>query len=169
VTDDGGGGHYNGLVLAIQKRLARGWSASTNFTVAKCLNNGEPTTDIGNTYPDPLDRSTNWGPCDSDRHYISNTSLILQSPGFGSGFVHTLTDAWQLGTVLQARTGAPLTPATTGNLSLSGSATSARSSSGIRPPATRTRRYGSIRRRSPPIRRVCGATREGDSSADPAT
>ena len=120
VTDDGGFGHYNGLVLAVQKRLARGWSASTNFTVARCLNNGEPSTDIGNTYPDPLDRSTNWGPCDSDRHYISNTSLILQSPGFGSGFVHTLTDDWQLGTVLQARTGAPLTPSTTGNLSLSG-------------------------------------------------
>ncbi len=120
VTDDGGFGHYNGLVLALQKRLSQGWSANTNFTVAKCLNNGEPSTDIGNTYPDPNDRSTNWGPCDSDRHYISNTSLILQSPGLGSGLVHALTESWQVGTVLQARTGAPLTPGTTGNLSLTG-------------------------------------------------
>jgi hypothetical protein len=31
-----------------------------------------------------------------------------------------LTDNWQIGSVLQARTGAPLTPSTTGNLSLSG-------------------------------------------------
>src|SRR5436190_5089465 len=120
VTDDGGFGHYNGVILAMQKRLSRGWSANTNFTVAKCLNNGEPSTDIGNTYPDPNDRSTNWGPCDADRHYISNTSLILQSPGFGSGLVHALTTSWQVGTVLQARTGAPLTPSTTGNLSLTG-------------------------------------------------
>ena len=120
VTDDGGFGHYNGVILAMQKRLSRGWSANTNFTVAKCLNNGEPSTDIGNTYPDPNDRSTNWGPCDADRHYISNTSLILQSPGFGSGLVHALTTSWQVGTVLQARTGAPLTPGTTGNLSLTG-------------------------------------------------
>ena len=120
VTDDGGFGHYNGLVLGIQKRLAHGWSANSNFTVSKCLNNGEPSTDIGNTYPDPNDRSTNWGPCDADRHFISNTSLILQSPGFGGGVVHVLTDGWQLGTVLQARTGAPLTPNTTGNLSLTG-------------------------------------------------
>jgi hypothetical protein len=120
VTDDGGSGHYNGLTLAIQKRLAHGWSANTNFTVAKCLNNGEPSTDIGNTYPDPTDRSTNWGPCDADRRYISNTSLIVQSRGAGSGFVHVVTSDWQLGTVIQARTGAPLTPSTTGNLSLTG-------------------------------------------------
>jgi hypothetical protein len=120
VTDDNGSGRYNGLVLALQKRLSHGWSANTNFTVAMCLNNGEPSTDIGNTYPDPNDRSTNWGPCDADRHYISNTSLILQSHGMGSGFVQTFTDGWQLGTVFQARTGAPLTPGTTGNLSLTG-------------------------------------------------
>src|SRR5262249_41516899 len=120
VTDDGGFGHYNGLVLGVQKRLSHGWSANTNFTVAKCLNNGEPSTDIGNTYPDPTDRSTNWGPCDADRRYISNTSVILQSRGAGSGFVHEFTTDWQLGTVIQARTGAPLTPSTTGNLSLTG-------------------------------------------------
>jgi hypothetical protein len=120
VTDDGGFGHYNGLVLGVQKRLSRGWSANTNFTWSKCLNNGEPSTDIGNTYPDPTDRSTNWGPCDADRRYISNTSLILQLPGAGSGIVHALTTDWQVGTVFQARSGAPLTPTTTGNLSLTG-------------------------------------------------
>ena len=120
VTDDGGSGQYNGLVLGIQKRLAHGWSANTNLTVSKCLNNGEPTTDIGNTYPDPTDRNTNWGLCDADRHYIFNASLILQSRGVGGGVVHALTDGWQVGTVVQARTGAPLTPSTTGNLSLTG-------------------------------------------------
>ena len=120
VTDDDGSGHYNGLLLAVQKRLSHGWSANTNFTWAKCLNNGEPSTDIGNTYPDPNDRSTNWGPCDADRRFISNTSLIVQSPGAGSGFLRHFTESWQVGMVLQARSGAPLTPSTTGNLSLTG-------------------------------------------------
>jgi hypothetical protein len=120
VTDDQGSGHYNGLTLAMQKRLAHGWSGNTNFTVAKCFNNGEPSTDIGNTYPDPQDRSTNWGPCDADRHYILNSSLIVQTHGFGGGATHAITDGWQIGTVFQARTGAPLTPTTTGNLSLTG-------------------------------------------------
>ena len=36
--------------------------------------------------------------------------MILQSRGAGSGFVHEFTTDWQLGTVIQARTGAPLTP-----------------------------------------------------------
>jgi hypothetical protein len=120
MTDDGGFGHYNGLLLAVQKRLSHGWSANTNFTWSKCLNNGEPSTDIGNTYPVPADRSTNWGPCDADRRYISNTSVIVQSPGVGSGLVRELSANWQIGTVFQARSGAPLTPGTTGNLSLTG-------------------------------------------------
>jgi hypothetical protein len=120
VTDDGGFGHYNALILALQKRLSHGWSANTNFTRSQCLNNGEPTTDIGNTYPDPKDRSTNWGPCDADRPYILNASGILQSPGVGDGVVHALTTDWQVGLVFQSRSGAPLTPSTTGNLSLTG-------------------------------------------------
>jgi hypothetical protein len=120
VTDDGGSAQYNGLILAVQKRLSHGWSANTNFTYSKCLNNGEPSTDITNTYPDPTDRSTNWGPCDADRRFIFNNSLILQSPGYGSGFVHGLTANWQVGAVVQIRSGAPLTPTTTGNLSLTG-------------------------------------------------
>jgi hypothetical protein len=102
-TDDNGSGHYNGLMLAVQKRLSRGWSASSNFTYAKCFNNGEPTTDIGNTYPDPTDRSTNWGPCDADRRYISNTTLIWQSPGIGRGLENELTAGWQLGGVILDR------------------------------------------------------------------
>src|SRR6185295_9894666 len=39
VTDDFGSGHYNGLVLGVQKRLSHNWSANSNFTVARCLNN----------------------------------------------------------------------------------------------------------------------------------
>ena len=46
--------------------------------------------------------------------------MVVQSSGVGSGFVHGLTDKWQVGAVFQARSGAPLTPTTTGNLSLTG-------------------------------------------------
>ena len=38
----------------------------------------------------------------------------------GGGFTHALTRDWQIGTVFQARSGAPLTPTTTGNFSLTG-------------------------------------------------
>jgi len=46
--------------------------------------------------------------------------LPAKTHGIGGGVTHAITDGWQIGTVFQARTGAPLTPTTTGNLSLTG-------------------------------------------------
>jgi hypothetical protein len=116
----GGSGRYDGLVLGVQKRLSRGWSMNTNLTLSECVNDGEPGVDITNNFPDPDDPSTNRGPCDADRPFILNSSVILQLPGVGSGLVRHLTGGWQLGTVFQARSGSPMTPSTTGNLSLTG-------------------------------------------------
>jgi hypothetical protein len=116
----GGWGYYHGVVLGIQRRLSRGWSMNNNLTLSKCENNGEPGVDIVNVFPDPSDPDTNWGPCDADRPYIFNSSIVYQSPGIGGGFVRELTRDWQIGTVFQARSGSPLTPTTTGNLALTG-------------------------------------------------
>ena len=116
----GGSGRYDGLVLGVQKRLSSGWSMNTNLTLSECVNDGEPGVDITNNFPDPDDPSTNRGPCDADRPYILNSSVIVQLPGVGNGIVRHITGGWQLGTVFQARSGSPLTPSTTGNLSLTG-------------------------------------------------
>jgi Carboxypeptidase regulatory-like domain len=115
-----GWGRYHGAILGLTKRMSQGWSMNTNVTFSRCRNNGEPGTDITNVFPDPNDPGTNWGPCDVDRPFILNSSLTLQSPGVGSGFMRALTTDWQLGTIFQARSGSPLTPTTTGNLSLTG-------------------------------------------------
>ncbi len=116
----GGKGRYHGVLLTLQRRLSGGWSMNTNVTLADCKNNGEPGVDITNNFPDPDDPNTNWGPCDADRPYILNSSWVYQSSGVGSGWLHRITNDWQIGTVLQARSGNPLTPSTTGNLSLTG-------------------------------------------------
>jgi outer membrane receptor protein involved in Fe transport len=115
-----GWGRYHGVVLGLQKRLSGGWSMNTNVTLSRCRNNGEPGTDITNVFPDPNDPSTNWGPCDVDRPVITNSSFTYLAPGVGDGFLRAFTKDWQIGTVFQARSGSPLTPATTGNLSLTG-------------------------------------------------
>jgi hypothetical protein len=117
---DYGDGKYHGLLLSLQKRMSNGWSINANYTASRCRNNAEPGTDINNNYPDPFDPSTNWGPCDADRPHIANGSVILQSRGAGSGVVRALTDQWQLGTIVQARSGAPLTPGVTGDIALTG-------------------------------------------------
>jgi hypothetical protein len=128
-TYDQGEGRYHGVRLGLQKRLSSGWSANANYTYSECTNQGEPSTDIGNTFPVPLidpvnnpkpDASTNEGPCAADRRHNFNLSAVLLSSGVGSGFVNTLTRNWQLGLIYQARSGSFITPTTTGNLALTG-------------------------------------------------
>ena len=116
----GGTGHYNGVRFTLEKRFSQGWSISANYTRSKCINQGEPGTDIVNIFPDPKDPSTNEGPCAADRPHLFNLSTVVFSRGFGNGFVNTLTRNWQVGLVFQARSGAPLTPTTTGDSALTG-------------------------------------------------
>jgi hypothetical protein len=125
-------GHYNGVKFSVQKRFSSGWSANANYTLSKCINQGEPGTDIGGgTFPvaqiDPInnphpDPTTNEGPCAADRLHNFNLSSVVISPGFGSGFVRMLTQDWQVALIYQQRSGSPLTPGVTGNLALTGGA-----------------------------------------------
>jgi hypothetical protein len=128
-TYDQGEGRYHGIRLGLQKRMGNGWAMNANYTYSECVNQGEPSTDIGNSFPVPLidgftnpvpDASTNEGPCAADRPHNFNLSTILVSPGVGGGFFKTLTRDWQVGLIYQARSGSPITPSTTGNLSLTG-------------------------------------------------
>ena len=122
-------GHYNGVRLGLQKRLSHGWSANANYTFSKCINQGEPTTDICWTIPgtliDPFndprpDIQLATGACAADRRHIFNVSSVVHSPGMGSGFVKGLTQNWQVGLILQTRSGSPLTPAVTNDNALTG-------------------------------------------------
>lgn len=123
-------GWYHGARVGLTKRLSDGWSASTNYTYSKCTNEGEPAGagDIGNAFPIPItdirssdprpDTSTNKGPCAADRRHNFNLSAVLMSPGFGGGFLRTVTADWQAGIIWQARSGSPITPTTTGDFAL---------------------------------------------------
>ena len=114
-----GEGEYNGLKIGLSKRLSSGWSANANYTISKCVNQGEPATDIGwnlEVTPQAPDYKIvpNFepatGPCANDRRHLFNLSSVLISPGMGSGFVDTITKNWQFGLIVQKRTGSPLTP-----------------------------------------------------------
>jgi hypothetical protein len=128
-TYDQGEGRYHGLRLGLQKRMSSGWSMNANYTYSHCINQGEPSTDIGNTFPVPLvdpvnnprpDPTTNEGPCAADRPHNFNLSSVLMSPGVGGALLNLLTRDWQIGLIYQARSGSPITPTTTGNLALTG-------------------------------------------------
>jgi hypothetical protein len=127
-TFDDARGWYQGVRFGVQRRLSDGWSLSSNYTLSKCTNEGEPGTDINNQFPVPItditssnphpDTSTNKGPCVADRRHNFNLSAVLVSPGVGSGFLRTLTKDWQTGIIWQARSGSPITPTTTGDTGL---------------------------------------------------
>ena len=123
-TYDQGTGSYHGVRFGLQKRMSNGWSMNSNYTLSECISQGEPGTDIGNTFPVPLidpisdpqpDPTTNEGPCAADRRHNFNLSAVFLTRGFGGSFVRTLTKDWQLGLIYQVRSGSALTPSTTGN------------------------------------------------------
>jgi hypothetical protein len=119
-TDDNGTGEYNGMLLSLQRRFSDHASWNSNYTLSKCTNDGEVGIDITNTYPEPWNRSSNRGPCSSDRRHLFNSSLILESPGVGGGAVGALTRAWQLSTIVAIRSGGPLTITSGANNALTG-------------------------------------------------
>jgi hypothetical protein len=125
-----GRGHYNSVKFSLNKRLADNWSATANYTLAKCINQGEPTTNIGggsfpvaqidpfnNPKPDP---KTAEGHCSADRRHTFNLTAIAVSPGLGPRLVQMVTKDWQVGFILTARSGAPITPGVTGDNALTG-------------------------------------------------
>ena len=124
-----GKGHYNGLKIGLAKRLSSGWSANANYTISRCINQGEPATDIGwslQVAPQAPDYKIvpNFepatGPCANDRRHLFNLSSVLISPGLGSGLMHVLTKDWQVGVIVQKRSGAPLTVLVSDDVALNG-------------------------------------------------
>jgi hypothetical protein len=123
-------GHYNGVKFSVQKRLSNNWSANVNYTRSKCINQGEPGTDIGTTFPvsqiDPInnphpDPTTNEGPCAADRKHNFNLSTVVITPGVGPNWLKVLVKDWQVGFIYVARSGSPITPTTTGDFALTNS------------------------------------------------
>jgi hypothetical protein len=125
----GGTGHYNGVKFGIQKRLGSGWSANANYTLSKCINTGNPSQDInwtiqsipeGPDYRITPNYEAEEGACSLDRRHVVNLSSVLISPGMGSGLVHAITRDWQVGLIIQARSGSPLTPSISEDRALTG-------------------------------------------------
>jgi hypothetical protein len=124
-----GSGHYNGIKFAIQKRMSDGWSAGVNYTLSKCMNQGDPSTDIGWSIPvalkDPFndphpDLKSAEGACANDRRHVLNATSVYVSPGLGPGFLSLLTKDWQVGLIFQARSGSPLLPELSDDIALIG-------------------------------------------------
>ena len=106
--DQSGRAQYNGLLLALQKRISDNYSINGNYTLSKCMNDGDPQQFLDPLYSHPGDPHADWGPCAGDRRHVVNTTLVVNTPTFTSGAMKVWASNWQASGLLQILSGSPL-------------------------------------------------------------
>jgi hypothetical protein len=74
----------------------------------------------GNYYQNPFNRSLDRGSCNFDVRHLSNTSLIVDSPMHGDGWVAHLLSGWQLAPIVTVASGMAINVTTGKDNSLTG-------------------------------------------------
>jgi hypothetical protein len=111
---------YNSLQLSLERRMTRGVTIFANYTWSKSIDDLPPgggVTDIGadtvsaRPWDDPLRHQFDRGPSDFDRKHNFVASFVWQLPGLSksSSLKRTILGNWQLGGIVNVRTGRPLT------------------------------------------------------------
>ena len=104
----GGNQHYDGLLLAVQRRLSRNVSLAANWTWSHCI--GQLlgfNTKADQTITDP-NNINEVGNCDSDRRNIVNLTAVAQMPGFSNHLVNTVASGWKMSFIYRFTSGIPL-------------------------------------------------------------
>jgi hypothetical protein len=119
--DAGGTANYNGLILSLQRRLAKGIAVSANYTWSHCigdLTQAAGVTGAGSGYSDLTDRRFDRANCASqqiagnfgtDRRQIFNMTMLAETPKFSGRLLRSVVSGWKLSPILRASTGGYLT------------------------------------------------------------
>lgn len=94
---------YHALQVAMRRRAAR-LTFDANYTWSHQLDN---TLDLLAEFSNPYNLNADWGNGDTDVRHVFTADAIyeLPSPRSGGRVTKALLGGWQLGTILQARTG----------------------------------------------------------------
>ncbi len=143
VLDSGGTSSYNGMILAIQKRLSKGLSTNANYTWSHCIGDltiGNSTGGAGGGFVMPNDRRYDRGNCQSveiggvfssDRRQLFNWTTVYAMPKFTNRAVNMLASGWQFSGIYRAQSAPWVTVSLSTDVSLTGASTG-----GQRPNAT---------------------------------
>jgi hypothetical protein len=110
--DDGGTGSYNGLVIGVQRRQAKGVTIQANYTLSHCISDlANPELAVaGQNYTIPDNRGYDRSNCPtSDRRHVFNVSTVYQTPAFTNNVAHILASNWQVSGIVRLRSGPYLT------------------------------------------------------------
>ena len=126
-VDPGGTASYNGLLLSVQRRAARGVTVSANYTWSHCISDWWNTTansGSGNTgYTNPDNRRSDRGNCTSsatDRRHIFNLSAVAETPQFTNKMLRAVGSNWRLSPIFKMLSGGYLSITTSSDIALSG-------------------------------------------------
>jgi hypothetical protein len=107
----GGTANYNGLLLEVRKRAAKGITVTGNYTWAHCIGpfQGNEAGDTGANpaIPNPFvgDRDRGRGNCLSDVRQVFNVTSVLEMPKFANNMLRYAASGWRLSTIYRVRTG----------------------------------------------------------------
>ena len=111
--ESGGNLSYEGLLLSVQRRAARGLTFNGNYTWSHCIGNYEPGGNGGpsatQTYTDPNNRNLDRGNCGSDRRNVFNVTAVADAPQFSNRTIRILVTGWKVSGIYRVSSGSPLT------------------------------------------------------------
>ncbi len=134
VFDTGGTSSYNGMILAVQKRLSKGLSTSANYTWSHCIGDltlGNSTGNAGGGYTKPNDRRFDRANCQSveiggvfssDRRQIFNWTTVYETPRFANRTTRLLASGWKFSGIYRAMSAPWVTIFMSSDVALTGAA-----------------------------------------------
>ncbi|MGA2711581.1 MAG: TonB-dependent receptor [Bryobacteraceae bacterium] len=120
--DSNGTRSFQGMMLTLQRRAAKGFTVLANYTWSHCIDYGNTTnTNTIQTW-ELSQRSNDRGNCELDRRHNFNLSGVYQAPRFSNQIARLLVTGWQVSGVTRLVSGAWLTVLTGVDSSLTGTA-----------------------------------------------
>jgi len=126
--DAGGTANYNGLLLSVQRRVARGVTFSGNYTWSHCISDPGGQTKAFTSgvegYPNPYNRRFDRGNCTiaaTDRRQVFNFSAVADTPRFSNSVLRAVASGWKVSPIFKILSGDYLTIANSQDRALNGS------------------------------------------------
>jgi hypothetical protein len=120
----GSSASYNGLLLEVRKRAARGVTVTGNYTWSHCIGpfqgNEGGDTGANPAIPNPYvgNRDYGRGNCLSDIRHVFNLTSVAEMPRFETKTLRYLASGWRLSTLYRVRTGNYMSVTAGSNLDL---------------------------------------------------
>jgi hypothetical protein len=130
--DSGATSSYNGLLLAVQKRLSKGLSMGANYTWSHCIGDlsiGDSTGNAGQGLANPNNRRYDRSNCQSneiggtfssDRRHIFNLTVVYQTPKWSDHWANALLSDWKVAGIYRFTSAYWITPYLSSDVALNG-------------------------------------------------